>query len=69
MEMTTLNADDSIYYTTDGSDPSELSELYSGPISIDGTSVIRARVVKYNSVPGIINAATYLFNASHNLYI
>ena len=51
-----------IRYTTDGSDPSQTNgEPYSGPITIDGTTTLRARATKPNYVPGPIDTSTYLF--------
>lgn len=40
LESATANAD--IYYTTDGSDPSENGQLYSGPITIEEDTTLKA---------------------------
>lgn len=38
----TANANIKIYYTTDGTDPDELSTLYSSPIAVDADTTIKA---------------------------
>jgi len=40
-----------IRYTLDGSEPSELSTIYTTPLQIDSTIVIRARTFAVNSLP------------------
>jgi hypothetical protein len=51
-----------IRYTTDGSEPGESSPLYSSPINIGTTTIIRARVFKANLVPGPVVTHTYFIN-------
>ncbi|MFC1694309.1 CotH kinase family protein [Candidatus Latescibacterota bacterium] len=46
-------------YTLDGSDPIESSEIYSSPISINETKVLRARVFETGLLPGNITTHTY----------
>lgn len=58
----TGNSGDTIYYTLDGSDPTSSSLLYSVPITINQTTVIRARAFRNNYLPGIIATNTYIFN-------
>ncbi|MBQ0025887.1 MAG: lamin tail domain-containing protein [Lachnospiraceae bacterium] len=59
--------DGRIYYTTDGSDPTENSTLYTGPITISKNTPISARAY----VDGLIKSekvvATYLFEDKHTL--
>lgn len=50
-----------IYYTTDGTAPSVRKTLYTGPISISRTTVVRAAVPNANSVLQLDTSATYLF--------
>ncbi|WP_421889819.1 CotH kinase family protein [Marinoscillum sp.] len=59
---------ESIYYTTSGADP-DLSNaaLYTGPITINKTTVVKAVVIKENSIPVNVSASTYLLNANHSL--
>ncbi len=54
-----------IYYTSDGSDPTTSSTLYSGTagIPISGTAVIRARAFAPPLAPSNIDTQTYIFPA------
>lgn len=52
----------SIYYTLDGSDPSQSSLLYQGPISLplnSGNTTIKARAYKADWTPSVIATAIY----------
>jgi len=51
-----------IYYTTNGSEPTKESTLYTGPISVSKTTVIRARAYMDNRILSDIAAGTYIFN-------
>ncbi len=56
--------DADIYYTTDGSNPDDqYGTLYTAPISISETSVIRAVAVTGNGTPGRVGTQTYIFPA------
>ena len=69
----TISADPSatIYYTTDGSLPDNSDNLYSGPISINTTSVLKA--VAYSNDPNILPSfmqyGTYFIGVTHPLRI
>lgn len=58
-----------ITYTLDGSEPTALSTTYTGtPISIDATTVVRARIFPVgapNYIPSYDTYATYLFDVDH----
>jgi len=58
----------SIYYTTDGSEPTTSSSLYSAPVNISATSVLRAYAVSSdpNYLPGFMETNTYFINESIN---
>lgn len=58
-----------IRYTTNGTDPLPNSTLYSGPIILDSTVLIRARCYSSNSsvLPSFIESNTYFINVSHTL--
>ncbi len=56
-----------IYYTLDGSEPSDTSEVYSYPISIDSIMVVRARVFANGMLPGKTITNTYFVNQSFEL--
>ncbi len=48
-----------IRYTLDGSDPKPQSSLYSGPLSLTGSTVLRARAFVDGQVPGPILTRSY----------
>ncbi len=58
-----------IRYTTDGSDPLPTSTLYSNPINVDSTTLIRVRCFSSNTLvlPGFIESNTYFINITHTL--
>jgi len=51
----------SIYYTTNGTDPNQTSNLYSGPISISQTTTLKARAYAAGYDPSQIASVTYTF--------
>lgn len=51
----------SIYYTTNGSDPTQSSSLYSTPIPISSTSTVKARAYAAGHEPSSIATANYAF--------
>lgn len=57
-----LSASGPIRYTLDGSEPSRESSLYTGPISITETTVIRARTCDEKALLSPCIAATFLIN-------
>ena len=57
MESATPEAQ--IYYTTDGSDPSQSSQLYQGPIYIATTTTLKARAYKQGVSPSPVTSGTY----------
>lgn len=62
LEITSDVQDCKIYYTTDGSEPSASNgTIYSSPVSITTTSVVRAVSIVGNQTPGSITTQTYIF--------
>jgi len=62
LEMSSSVPDADIYYTSDGSAPSENNgTLYTSPINIQATSIIRAIAIKDGEAPGKITTRTYIF--------
>ncbi len=56
-----------IYYTTDGSEPTQSSKQYAGPITINETTSIRAKAFKQGYIESGITTETYFINTSHTL--
>lgn len=59
LELSTI--DGHIRYTTDGSRPTLSSTLYTAPLDIDATTVIRAAVFQEDYIIGIPRTQTYFF--------
>jgi hypothetical protein len=62
VNLTADSYSDKIYYTLDGSDPDENSNLYTGPILIDNTKVLRIRAFSTGFLPSKILTNTYFIN-------
>ena len=60
-------ADGEIRYTTDGSIPTKKSALYTSPITIRKTTVIRARCFKDGYIPSDTISATYVVGRKSSL--
>ena len=58
-----------IYYTLDGSEPADSHEVYSGPIDVTETTVIRAKAFESGCLPSTTKTESYLLNVQHNLPI
>jgi hypothetical protein len=56
-----------IYYTTDGSEPTDASTAYAGPLLINKNTPIRAVAYADGLLPGAITTRTYLFEAPHTV--
>lgn len=63
----TAGEGETIYYTTDCTDPTSASTRYTGPIEISATTVVRAVAVKDGWLDSISSTHTYLFGVSHTL--
>ena len=62
VELTHETPNGQIYYTTDSSVPSATNgTLYSDPITIDGSTVLRAVVILPDFIPGNVATNTYIF--------
>lgn len=64
-QLTITRSDDdhglTIRYTLDGSDPTQQSAAYSSPLSVNGTTVVRAALVADTGRVSPVVTATYLF--------
>ena len=58
--LTTSTAGASIYYTTDGSTPDITKTLYSGPISLPGSTVLKAIGIKSGSTSSPVSSDIYV---------
>lgn len=62
-----LTAKGTIYYTLDGSMPDESSEVYTGPLYFDSTTVLRAVSVEDGKLPSASLDLSYIINEGHTL--
>ncbi|MFC1538491.1 CotH kinase family protein [Candidatus Latescibacterota bacterium] len=69
VEFSTDSGSSVIRYTLDGSEPSDSSTVYTTPISIDSTTVVRARTFETGMFPGKINTNTYLIDENISIPI
>lgn len=69
--ITSPDAGVSIYYTTNGTTPTTSSTLYTAPVSIASTKVLRARAFSSNPAipPSFVNSNTYFINATHTVEV
>lgn len=65
----TAEPGDRIYYTTDFTDPTEASSLYTGPITITDTTVLRTRVYADGALESYMSCQTYFFGISHTMRV
>lgn len=66
LHLSSNHQSDSIFYTLDGSEPTDTSLLYRDAISLSGNVVIRARSIKSGRMPGVITSNTY-YKTDHTL--
>jgi len=67
LQLASLSSEDSIYFTTDGSDPTKNDQLYIQEININNTTTVRARVIREGHIPGKISTHSYLINSTPTL--
>lgn len=65
----TLDADGVIYYTTDGSEPTAASAVYSGTVQIDQTMVLRAAAIEPGKLRSDIYTVTFVIGQNHEIPI
>ena len=58
-----------IRYTTNGSEPTLGSTLYTGPLNITATTVVKARAFSADPqiLPGLVTTKTYFINVNHTV--
>lgn len=59
--ITCATDDAEIYYTTDGTTPTQNSTLYTAPFTLNSTTTVKAKAFKTNDLPSLIATATYSF--------
>ncbi len=67
VSMSTAEQNAEIRYTTNGSTPTQSSAKYTGAITVNKTTALRARAFKSNLLGSTVATATYLIDAPHNL--
>jgi hypothetical protein len=67
LTITAPTQDAAIYYTLDGSAPSDKDTLYTGPISVADSTVVRAIAYSPKLLPSNITTETYLFETPHTV--
>lgn len=63
VEITTETLNTNIYFTLDGTDPDETSDLYTQPLYIDSDVTIKARAYKDGYWPSTVGQAAYSFGS------
>ena len=58
-----------VYYTLDSSMPDESDALYTGPIAVSATTVVRARAYESDCLPSYVDTQTYLYDADHEMRV
>ena len=62
-----LSGEGQIYYTLDGSEPTMNDLLYTGPVELSATTVVRARSYADGKLPSAVVTASYIINENHTL--
>lgn len=63
----TLSGEGEIRYTTDGSTPTASSALYTGPLTLDKTGVVRAVRYHEGELPSDVLNLSFIINEGHSL--
>ena len=66
LEITSFDENASIYFTTDGSKPTQESSIYEEPLLLFSTSVIRARSFLEGWVPSEIESKTFIYGQDYS---
>ncbi|HLP17168.1 MAG TPA: CotH kinase family protein, partial [Bacteroidota bacterium] len=69
VSLSTTASNAQINYTLDGAEPTTSSPVYSTPIRIDTTTVVRARVSKDGMMSGTIATQTYIIGKQTSLLV
>jgi len=71
VSITSNENNSTIRYTLDGTEPNSNSTIYTTPISITSTKVLKAKVFSSDNsiLPGLIEFGTYFINTEHSLVV
>ncbi|MCF8368010.1 MAG: lamin tail domain-containing protein [Bacteroidales bacterium] len=71
VELTTTEPNSEIHYTTNGTEPTGASPLYTGPISITSTTILIARTYSTNSaiLKSLVVFNTYFIDVTHTMAV
>ncbi len=71
VSMTCASPNATIYYTDDGSNPTQSSTAYTGPISVSATTVVKAIAIDNAGAapPSFIETNTYFINETHDIAV
>jgi hypothetical protein len=69
LSLSGATAPNEIRYTLDATEPTASSPLYSSPLTIDSTTVVRAAIFRTDYLPSPPQSETYLIGTSHSLPI
>ena len=67
LSLSGTNAAEEIRFTLDGTAPNASSSLYSTPLSITQTTVVKARIFKQGFLPSTIETRTYIIGETHQV--
>ena len=62
-----LNGNGPLYYTLDGSVPTEKSKRYTAPLVLNKTTAVRVACIEEDKLPSDVVTATYIINENHTL--
>ena len=62
-----LNGNGPLYYTLDGSTPTEKSKRYTAPLVLKKTTAVRVACIEEDKLPSDVVTATYIINENHTL--
>jgi len=65
--VTSKDINDEIRFTINGSDPTETSTKYSGPLTLNSTLIFKTRAFNGSTLPSEIVTKTYFINTNHTL--
>lgn len=64
-----LSGSGKIYYTLDGSNPTKSSKVYSSPLSIEKTTVLKVRSYENDKIESEISTYSYIINENHKINV